>query len=111
MSAQLAAFAEFLKSSDIAEEDVFLSRLVSCELISNVIRHGGEAAVFRGELLADKISISVTALSQEGIDLTPVKPDLLSESGRGIYIINAVSMDGIARGENGELRVNIKRTR
>ncbi len=111
MSANLAAFAEFLKAEDIAEEDVFLSRLVSSELISNVIRHGSGEAEFRGELLADKISISVTALCQCGIDLRPPKPDLLSEGGRGIYIINAVSINGIERGENGELRVCIRRTR
>lgn len=110
MNAQVSVFADFLKAQDIAEEDVFLSRLVSCELISNVIRHGGDIAFFKGELLLDKISISVTAESQKGINLTPPKPEVLSEGGRGLYIINAVSMSGIERGEDGELKVYIKRT-
>lgn len=111
MTAKLKAFAEFLRSRDIAEDDVFLSRLVSCELITNVIRHGGEAAEFRGELLKDKISITVTADSQRGIKLNPERPDVFAESGRGLYIINEVSINGLERGEDGELRVFIRRTK
>ena len=111
MSSQIALFADFLKSCDISDEDVFLSRLVSCELISNVIRHSGEEAQFEGELMPDKISITVTARSQSFIELNPSAPDVLSESGRGLYIINAVSMNGIERGDGGKLTVCIKRTR
>lgn len=112
MNALLRGFAEYLLSEQISEEDVFLSRLVSSELISNVIRHGGEAAEFRGELLPDKISISVTAECQKGVDINPpsAAPCVFSEGGRGIFIINAVSLGGIERGEGGELKVYIKRT-
>lgn len=111
MNAQLRVFADFLRAQKLADEDVFLSRLVSCELISNVIRHGGDSAEFKGELMVDKISITVTARSQANINLNPAMPDVFSEGGRGLYIINAVSMNGIERGEDGELRVYIKRTK
>lgn len=111
MNTKLAAFSDFLRSQQIADEDVFFCRLVSCELISNVIRHGGESAGFRGELMPDKITITVTAQSQKDLPLCPEKPDVFAESGRGLYIINAVSSGGIERGEDGELRVYIKRTR
>lgn len=111
MNAKISVFADFLKSRDIADEDVFLSRLVSSELISNVIRHGGDTAEFKGELLVDKISITVTAASQADICLNPAMPGVLAESGRGLYIINAVSMNGIERLGSGVLRVYIKRTK
>lgn len=111
MNIELGAFVDFLKAQNISDEDVFLSRLVSCELISNVIRHGGDIAEFKGELMVDKISITVTAQSQSDINLTPSKPSVFAEGGRGLYIINAVSMNGIERGEGGELRVYIKRTK
>lgn len=111
MNIELGAFVDFLKAQNISEEDVFLSRLVSCELISNVIRHGGDTAEFKGELMVDKISITVTSQSQADINLTPSKPGVFAEGGRGLYIINAVSMNGIERGEGGELRVYIKRTK
>lgn len=110
MTAQVAAFAEFLKSCGLAEDDVFFSRLVSCELLSNVIRHGGESAEFRGEILPDRISITVIAESHKNLDITAHRPEVFAESGRGLYIINEVSISGVERGENGELRVYIKRT-
>lgn len=110
MNAQLKAFLDFLRSVGVPEDDVFYCRLVACELIANVLRHGGEAADFAGELFADKISISVTAESQKNLNLKPSLPEAFAESGRGLYIINAVSINGINRGESGELKVYIKRT-
>ena len=111
MNIELGAFVDFLKAQNISDEDMFLSRLVSCELISNVIRHGGDTAEFKGELMVDKISITVTAPSQATVNLTPARPDVHAEGGRGLYIINAVSMNGIERLADGELRVFIKRTK
>lgn len=110
MNMQLREFSEFLRGQDIADEDIFFSRLASCELITNVIRHSGEAALFRGELLVDRIAISVTAQCQEGVNLDCDVPDVFAESGRGLYIVNSISIGGIERGEGGELRVYIKRT-
>lgn len=109
MNARMREFAEFLISCDVDDEAVFFSRLVSCELISNVIRHGGDTAEFRGELLPDRISITVSAESQDSVNLRTDRPEAFAESGRGLYIINAVSINGVERGERGELKVYIKR--
>ncbi len=110
MNAQLKAFAEFLRLNDIADDDIFMSRLVSCELITNVIRHSGEAAFFTGELLVDRIAITVAADGQKDFELSPSAPDVFAESGRGLYIVNRIALGGIERGEGGELKVYIKRT-
>ncbi len=110
MNTQLRAFADFLRGQNIADEDIFLSRLASCELITNVIRHSGEAAEFKGELLVDRIAITVTADCQRGLDLKAEAPDVFAEGGRGLYIVNCISINGIERGDCGELRVYIKRT-
>lgn len=110
MSARLKAFAEYLKALNVSEDDVFFSRLVSSELLSNVLRHGGEGASFCCELQRDRISITVRAPSQKNVNLNPPAPDVFAEGGRGLYIINAVSLSGIERGDDGELRVYIKRT-
>lgn len=106
MNAELRAFADFLRSADVDDGDIFASRLVSCELITNVIRHSGEAAVFTGELLSDKILITVTAQSLEGLDLHPKLPDVFAESGRGLYIVKSI---GDIEECPGGLRVYIKR--
>lgn len=107
MNARLKAFAEFLRLSDVCDDDIFASRLVSCELISNVIIHSGEAAEFTGEILSDRISITVLASGLDGVNLHPALPDVLAESGRGMYIINSVCLGDVERRDGG-LRVFIE---
>ncbi len=109
MSSQLKAFAEFLENMHLSEDEIFESRLVSSELIANVIRHSGEAAEFKGELLPDKIVITVFAEGQENIDLFKGLPDVYSESGRGLYIVRSICLGDIERCGSGGLRVYIKR--
>ncbi len=105
MSAELAAFAEYLKDNSVSDDDVFFSRLISCELITNVIRHSGESAQFSAEILGDGISISVTAPSFENLPLDAPAPDVFAESGRGLYIVRSIISGDIERGNHGEVKV------
>ncbi len=107
MSANLKNVAEFLRGSGVAEEDIFASRLVSSELISNVIIHGGEGAEVTCELLDGKICINVLSPSFKGVNLCPPKPDVLAESGRGMYIVRSICLGEIERSDEG-VRVFIK---
>lgn len=107
MNEKLRAFAEFLRSRDISEEDAFFCRLVSCELISNVIIHGGEAADFEGCLADGGVYITVCAKSFDGVNLSPRVPDVLAESGRGMYIVKSICAGDIEK-FNGGLRVFYK---
>lgn len=107
MNSALQSFLDFLKSEHVAEDDVFDSRLVSCELITNVIRHCGEIAFFRGDIDGDRIVIAVSSKSSKGIPVTPVLPDVFAESGRGLYIVNAICGGDIHVVGN-EICVNIK---
>ncbi len=103
----LKPFLDYLRSADVDDDVVFDSRLVSCELISNVIRHLGEEAEFKGTLDADRIVITV---SSEGTDCSKLKaglPDVLAEGGRGLYIIKAIC-SGITS-EGCSVSVSIKR--
>ena len=108
MRSQLKTFADFLRLSGANDDDIFASKLVSCELITNVIRHGGDEAEFTGTLSGDTIMITVTAESFKGLDIMRPAPDVLAESGRGLYIIRSICSD-IERGERGEIKVIIKR--
>ena len=107
MNSVLQVFLNFLKSENVAEEDVFDSRLVSCELITNVIRHCGEIAFFRGEIDGDKIVIAVSSKNSGGITVKPVLPDVFAESGRGLYIVNTICGGDMHVIDN-EICVNIK---
>ncbi len=108
MKENLADFVEFLRISGANDEDIFASKLISCELITNVIRHGGDEAEFKGEMCADRITVTVTAESLKGVDICRPVPDVLAESGRGLYIIKCFSTD-IQRSDKGEVKVVITR--
>lgn len=91
MNANLRRFSAYLKDGGADEDAVFDSRLVSCELITNVLRHCGGTACFKGVLTDGEIVITVCASRRTGKIVVPELPEALAESGRGLYIVNAVS--------------------
>ena len=107
MSESLADFSRRLKSLGIREDAIFFSRLAGCELMTNAIRHGGAEAEFEGEILADRIRITVTS-ADGSFALSATLPDLLSESGRGLYIVRSVCIGEIER-DGKALTVYIKK--
>ncbi len=109
MSAQLRAFSRILRESGINEDDVFSCRLVACELLSNVILHGGETASFESELKPDVIEMTVTADCQQDVQAYHSLPDPMDEHGRGLYIVGVVSEGGIQKSGT-TFKVCIRRT-
>ena len=108
MNACLKPFLDFLKNSDVSEDDMFASKLVSYELITNVLRHLGETADFTGSLNGDEIVISVSSPATSGDKLCVSLPDVFAESGRGLYIVRAISCGNVFCAD-GAVVVHIKR--
>lgn len=104
----LKEFLDYLESENVDADCVFDSRLVSCELISNVIKHCGEAAYFCGSLTGEGVEINVRGGRATGNVVHPTLPEALAESGRGLYIINAVSGGNVSVDGN-KITVIIKR--
>ena len=109
MNARLKTFADRLSVTGVSPDDVFATRLVSCELITNVIIHGGEAADFQAEVGGERILITVRADSLKDIRLDGERPSPLAESGRGMYIVRALSGGEVVNGD-GVISVVIKRS-
>ena len=109
MHDELKAFTDFLRLSGVCDDDIFASKLISCELLTNVIRHGGDEAEFTGSLISGGIEITVTADSLKGVDIRGEMPDVFSESGRGFYIVKNMCRGEIERGPHGEIKVFLKR--
>lgn len=107
MNDSLKEFIEYLESLDIDDDALFDSRLVCCELISNVIKHCHETAYFKGTVVGDEIIIGVSSDTSFNGDVTPKLPDVLSECGRGLYIVNAIS-GGNVRFEGNKIIVKLK---
>ena len=91
MNERLSEFIGFLEASGVDDDAVFDSRLISCELITNVLRHCGCTARFKGALCDGEIIITVSAASPVGKITIPSLPCALAEGGRGLYIVNVLS--------------------
>ncbi|MGN0807738.1 MAG: ATP-binding protein [Candidatus Coproplasma sp.] len=108
MNGKLNRFVKYLKSADVDDDAVFYSRLVACELITNVLRHCSGVAQFSAYLADSGVKITVCASSPSGEIAIPTLPDVLAESGRGLYIVNAVSGGNVTI-DGGDVTVIIKR--
>ena len=95
MNACLKPVLDYQRRADVDDDAVFDSRLVSCELISNVLKHLGETASFEGTINADSIVITVSSESTDGSKIHADLPDVFAESGRGLYIIKTICRGNI----------------
>ncbi|MGN1373549.1 MAG: hypothetical protein ACI4VK_05865 [Candidatus Coproplasma sp.] len=109
MNGELNRFVNYLQSAQVDDDAVFYSRLVSCELITNVLRHCSGFAKFVAELNESGVKITVCASQPSGRITIPTLPDVLAESGRGLYIVNSVSGGNVFI-DGGNVTVIIKRT-
>ncbi len=108
MNAALKEFLDYLEGENVDDDAVFDSRLVSCELITNVLRHCGGTACFSGVLNESGVVISVCATRPAGEISIPSLPCVLAEGGRGLYIVNSVSGGNVVI-SGGKVTVTIKR--
>lgn len=109
MNGELSAFIDYMLNSSVDEDAVFYSRLVSCELITNAIKHCGSSAKFSAEVCENSVKITVCASKPKGCISIPELPDVLAESGRGLYIINEISGGNVSI-SGGAVTVIIKRS-
>ena len=97
MQAAISEFCRFLAAQDISPETIFNSRLVATELLGNVFKHTSDTkAEFRVLLKEGFIELTVTSTSAYAPPKTSRLPELFSEHGRGLYLVDSVCME---RGE------------
>lgn len=77
-----------LLRAEMSEETVFNSKLVAAELLSNVLQHGGGRATFRVEREGDEIRLCVKGENGYRPPEKSACADVLSESGRGLYLVD-----------------------
>ena len=97
----LKAFCEFLQAQNVPPESVFDSRLVACELLSNVLRHTDGEAKLIGDIKDGGIDLKILsdfAFFPKG-DCSCA--DVYSEHGRGLYLVQSVCKEHIFIEEDG----------
>ncbi len=102
-------FCAFLSAQNIPSEKVFDSRLVAHELLANVLQHASGGARLLAEIEEECIRIIVKA---DEVFQPPKEgrcPDVFSERGRGLFLIDRIS-DG-REFSDGEILVKIRITK
>ena len=102
----LAQLCGFLSAHNIPKERIFDCKLVACELLGNVLKHGDGKAELRSLVEADFVELKIIT---ERIFALPEKitcSDLFSESGRGLFLVSKLCQEILS--ETDGIRVRLK---
>ena len=97
----------FLAGRGVAQERVFDSRLVANELLGNVLKHAKATANFTYLIEDGHVHITVRSSVAVTPPKTSVCSDVLAEHGRGLFLVDSVSVERTIT-ENGGVLVKIK---
>ena len=100
------SLCEFLTANDVPKDCVFDSRLVACELLSNVLRHADGQAGLRGEIKDGYVELKILT-KRVFTPETITCAELYSEHGRGLFLVNTLCEEQIFSEEDG-VRVLIR---
>lgn len=107
LHAALAEMCDGFAKERVPEDALFDCKLVAAELLSNVLQHGGERAYFRATLYEDEITICVQSAHAYRPPEESSCADAMQESGRGLFLVDSLSVRREYSEEEG-IRVVIK---
>lgn len=90
MQSAITQFCRFLNELSVSPESVFDSKLVASELVGNVLRHSNGRATLRGEVQNGFIELTVLSTEQYTPPTQSRKAEVYAESGRGLFLVDAV---------------------
>lgn len=103
----LDGLCDFLIGKAISAETVFDSRLVACELLSNVLKHAQGESGIQSRIKDGFVEMKVLSTHMFEIPKTIVCSDVYCESGRGLYLVNELCEGNIFSEKDG-MRVLIR---
>lgn len=84
-----------LREEGIAESKIFDSRLVANELLGNVFKHSNGEAQLAVEIKQESIRLTIHSTVPFQWPEKPVCSDVYAEHGRGLFLVDKVSMQRI----------------
>ena len=103
----LARLCEYFSENQVPRESLFTSRLVASELVGNVLRHSMGEARIRGEVKEGYVELVVFSSVHFVPPKKSVCAEVLSEHGRGLFIVDKVCEERSLT-EDGGILVKIK---
>lgn len=101
LRAALESMCSALEAQSVPENAVFDCKLVANELLINALRHGGGHALFTAETQADEVVIRVRSGSDFRPPEKPACSDVDAECGRGLFLVDALSVSRSYSKEDG----------
>ena len=102
VSAARRAFADAFRSRGATRDDVAMAEIVFGELVGNVVRYAPGPLEVIGDWSGPDPVLHVIDSGCGFRHISILPPDLLSESGRGLFIVSALTQDfRVAKGVNG----------
>ena len=104
----LDGLCQLLAEWGVAQEKTFDCKLVACELVGNVLKYGEGKAGLQVRFLGE--CVQVKALSESFFELPEniACSGLYAESGRGLFLVDAVTVERKLT-ESGDILVKIKK--
>lgn len=99
-----------LSARGVEEERIFDCKLVACELLSNVLKHGDGKAELQLTLDSDHVALKVLSKTSFRLPKQIACSDILSENGRGLFLVNTLCEGEIFTENEGILaKIRIKK--
>ena len=106
MQHAIESLCAYLEKEQVHPDSIFDSKLVAFELLGNVLKHADGKARFTGDIVDGFIQLKIYTKT---VFVPPAKkdcPDVTSESGRGLFLVNTVCEERFFAEEDG-VRVQI----
>ncbi len=105
----LEELTAFLSAHEVAEAQVFDSRLVAHELIGNVLEHAGGVAQLGVEVNGGYIHIAVRTENSYRPKGKATCPSGMQERGRGLYLVEQLTVEQEYTDEGVFVRIAVKK--
>ena len=105
----LGRLCEFLSAHDIPQERIFDCKLVACELLGNVLKHGDGKAALTGRVEDNFVELKIVT---ERSFILPEKitcSDLFSEGGRGLFLVSKLCQEILSETDGIRVRIKIEK--
>ena len=100
LQAALEQLCEALTAQAVDKEHIFDCKLVACELLANALKHGDGEAELHVETQEDGVVLRVLSKTAFALPKQIECSDILSENGRGLFLVNTLCAGQIFTEEN-----------
>lgn len=101
LQAALEELCRELDGQKVDQETIFDCKLVACELLGNVLKHGDGQAELHGEIQDGAVVLKVLSKTIFALPDKITCSATLAENGRGLFLVNTICEEQVFTEANG----------